>query len=405
LVCLGDRGPIGRAIAWSDGRADEWATRRLDAEPSLRADLYRQTGMPIDGRYLAPMFAFHHGPEGSAPGRADIRHILSAKDFLCFALTGRRVTDPSTASGYGLYAIADGRWDTKLGAFWGIDTGLLPEVERPDAIAGGLNPAGARLLGLPEGVPVTVGAADSVCGALAMAGLRDDTVSLVMGSSTIVIAAVPRLLLDRERRYLLTPHARSGWFAREMDILSTGSGFRWLCRLLGRTEEQVEALALSAPAGANGISFSPYLAGGEQGALWDPSLRGVIHGLGLHQDGADVARAYLEGVFFEIKRCIEVLEADGASEIRNVVLSGGVTGNPGLMRMLADVLGRSIGAYPHRSPAAIGAAMLTSDGDTPLAAGAMAAPGAAAACYGAFYERYLGLYPRIARATPSPAGI
>ena len=97
LVCMGDQGPVGRAIAWTDGRADQWAAERLDAEPFLRADLYRRTGMPLDGRYLAPMFAFHK--------RANVRHILSAKDFLCFALTGRLVTDPSTASGYGLYAL------------------------------------------------------------------------------------------------------------------------------------------------------------------------------------------------------------------------------------------------------------------------------------------------------------
>src|SRR4051794_28674581 len=45
LVCLGADGPLGPAIAWSDGRADAWAAGLLDDDQ--RAELYRRTGMPI----------------------------------------------------------------------------------------------------------------------------------------------------------------------------------------------------------------------------------------------------------------------------------------------------------------------------------------------------------------------
>jgi xylulokinase len=396
LVCLGESGPLGRAIAWTDSRADAWAARRVDGKQ--RAEFYRRTGMPIDGRYLAPMFEYHWRQR-----RSDVRRILSAKDFLCFALTGRVVTDPSTAAGYGVYGIADRRWDPELCAYWQLDPALLPEIAAADMPAGGLNPAGSRLLGLPEGIPAMVGAADSVCGALAMAGLAEDTVSIVMGSSTIVIAAIRRPLLDSANRYLLTPHAREGWYGREMDLLATGTGFRWLCKLLGWTAEQYEVRALRAPPGAHGISFSPYLAGGEQGALWNPALRGVIHGLNLQHDPADIARAYLEGVFFEIRRCLDVLEeAQGTVPIRNVVLSGHAAANHGIMSMLADVLNRSVKACPHRSPSAIGAAMLgagdihgAEEPKRPM----RAEPGKAAAEYDLFYRRHLELFPRIAEAS------
>src|ERR1700704_2603094 len=57
LVCLTDPEGLDPAITWKDGRADEWAAARMDAP--YRAALYARTGMPIDGRYLAPMFAFH----------------------------------------------------------------------------------------------------------------------------------------------------------------------------------------------------------------------------------------------------------------------------------------------------------------------------------------------------------
>lgn len=396
LVCLGDQGPLGPAIAWTDSRADSWACERLGS--GVRDRLYRTTGMPIDGRYLAPMFRFHWWDR-----RHEVRHILSAKDYLYFALTGRCVTDPSTAAGYATYALGNARWDPELCALWDLDPALLPDVEPSDSTAGVLDDAGARLLGLPAGLPVSVGAADSVAGALVMGGLDERCASIVMGSSTIIIAATALRQLDSQSRYLLTPHAAAGWYGREMDLLSTGTGFRWLSNLLGfGADTGFEERALSAPAGANGVIFAPYLAGGEQGALWNPHLGGVIHGLGLRHTGSDVARAYFEGIFFEMRRCLEVLEE--ITRIERVVVSGHAACNTGIMAMLADVLGRPVQAFTHPSPSAIGAAMLASKGSVKAPRSALTAaiqPGSATTDYQGFYQRYAGLFPRIADAARS----
>ncbi|MBS0400525.1 MAG: hypothetical protein JSR95_17825, partial [Proteobacteria bacterium] len=59
LVCLGASGAIGRAITWKDSRADEATAARIDSV--RRRALYQRTGMPIDGRYLGPMFLHHFG--------------------------------------------------------------------------------------------------------------------------------------------------------------------------------------------------------------------------------------------------------------------------------------------------------------------------------------------------------
>ena len=93
LVCLGDRQPLGPAITWRDGRADQFASGRLGA--AQRQRMYARTGMPIDGRYLAPMLQFHFADQLGA-----VRCIRSAKDYFLFALTGVRATEPSTAAAY-----------------------------------------------------------------------------------------------------------------------------------------------------------------------------------------------------------------------------------------------------------------------------------------------------------------
>lgn len=348
LVCLGARGVIGRAITWKDARADAWASTAID--PAERATLYARTGMPIDGRYLGPMFRYHF-----AERCGEVEAVLSAKDYLCHVLTGVRVTDPSTAAGYGAFELESGRFSTTLAERWALPIRALPEVRAAHALAGPLQATAARLLGLRAGIPVTVGAADSVASAFAMAGLEEGVVCVAMGSSTIIIDAIRNPRPDARRRYLLTPHVEPGWYGREMDLLATGTGYEWLSGLLGWPQGELDQRACGSPAGARGLTFTPYLAGGEQGALWDPTLRGALRGLTLRHTSSDIARAFLEGVCYEIRRCLEVLAE--SVPVRDVVVSGHVVERPASLQLLADVLRQPLRPCLPASPAALGAAL------------------------------------------------
>jgi sugar (pentulose or hexulose) kinase len=384
LVVLGPRGAEGRAITWKDARADAAAAAVIGTR---RQELYRLTGMPLDGRYLAPMFRVHGGAHPQA------RRILSAKDYLCHALTGAELTDPSTAAGYGLYALDEGRFSAALCALWGIDPALLPQVAPAHSIAAPLSASGAQLLGLPAGIPVTVGAADSMSGAYAMAPLSPGVVCIAMGSSTIILDAVRERRWDAAGRYLLSPHAAAGWYAREMDLLATGTGYHWLCRLLRSTPEELEREASRAAPGAGGVSFMPYLGGGEQGALWNPALRGALAGLGLGSGRAEIARAFLEGVAFEIRRCVEVLAE--SQTLTEVVLAGGLAQSAFGLQLLANILGRPVRPYAHVSPAALGAARGALEALDPgarpgeCATGPAVPPDGGQSQYDALYARYL----------------
>jgi xylulokinase len=349
LVCLSDRTAVGRAVTWQDGRADAWAAARVDAV--RRAHMYARTGMPIDGRYLAPMLQFHF-----ADRIDEVHSILSAKDYLLFELTGLRLTEPSTAAGYGVYDLSERRFSEELCEFWHLPAALLPRILPANSVAGSLSAAGSALLGLNTGVPVSTGAADSVCAAYAMAGLDERIVSISFGSSAVVVGASAELRLDPSARYLLTPHVADRWYGREMDLLATGTGYRWLSDLFGWQDEQIDRCAAASIPGAHGLFFPPYLGGGEQGALWNARLHGALFGLNLRHSRNDIARAYLEGVFYEMRRCIEVLAE--TAPIESVRISGNIVHSPSSTQMLADVLQRAVGCVPDKSPAAIGAAVL-----------------------------------------------
>ena len=346
LVCLGEHGTIGPAITWRDGRADAWASSRLEGH---RARHYARTGMPIDGRYLAPMFQYHFGRRAG-----EVRALLSAKDYLLQALTGLRMTEPSTAAGYGVYDLGEQRFSEDLCAFWDLAPSLLPEVRPANSPAGPLSREGARILGLPAGIPVSTGAADSVSASYAMAGLERRVVSLSFGSSAVVLGATQMLQLDPAARFLVTPHVEAGWYGREMDLLASGTGYGWLSSLFGWAEGELDVHAAQSPPGANGLYFPPYLAGGEQGALWNPRLRGALFGLSLGHSRADIARAFLEGVFFEVRRCIDVLAE--SVPVESVRVGGKIVRSPASMQMLADILELPVSEAIERSPAAVGAA-------------------------------------------------
>ncbi len=203
---------------------------------------------------------------------------------------------------------------------------------------------------------MSTGAADSVSSSYSMAGLDEQVVSISFGSSAVILAASASMRLDPSARYLLTPHAEEGWYGREMDILASGTGYHWLSSLFGWAEGQIDRRAADSVPGAHGLTFPPYLAGGEQGALWNPRLRGAIMGLSLNHTRADIARAYLEGVFFEVKRCVDVLTE--TLPIAAVRVGGRIVHEPGSMQMLADILGHTVTEVTDQSPAAIGAALL-----------------------------------------------
>jgi xylulokinase len=378
LVTLDRAGvPTGPAVTWEDARADAqgeiYRSRAADAvSGGARSDLslYDRTGQWVDGRYLLPMWMRLRAAES---GRAaTTTRLLSAKDYLYWWLTGEFATDPSTASGFGCYDLARGRWmaaaaetggvsaaDDAAGTVGAPGTPSLPAV-LPSATLRPLSSAAAERLGLPAGLPVCLGAADSVLGMVALGVDAPGDVAYITGTSSVIVGVSDDLLVDTGHRYLITPLARSSRWGLEMDLLSTGSAVRWMSRLLrlgSHGEARLMELAAAAPPEADEVRVLPFLGGGEQGALWDPDLRGTLLGLDLSHGAAELARGLVNGIVFESRRCLDVLEQNGLprSPIR---IAGEGASAPFFRRRLADVSGRSVlfARDPERPFSALGAA-------------------------------------------------
>lgn len=323
LVTAGADGrPTGSAITWEDGRAEAQAEQLREAFGQAAGGscesggdaLYRVTGQWVDGRYLLPMFLRLLRAD---PGRAAVTTtLLAAKDYLMGWLTGHVATDPSTATGFGCFSLGTGQWHPKAltAAAAVAQAGLawrplpaLPAVH-PSMTTWPLRAEVAARFGSGQ-VPVCLGAADSVLGALGLGMSEPGQVAYVAGTSTVILGVTDRLILDPAHRYLVTPLAEPGLWGLEMDLLATGSALRWLASLLGDGIDEAGVVALAAQVDpADAPVVLPYLSPGEQGALWNPSLTGTITGITLAHGRQHLARGLVNGIILESRRCLAVLD-------------------------------------------------------------------------------------------------
>ena len=152
-----------------------------------------------------------------------------------------------------------------------------------------------------------------------------------------------RLLLDPDHRFLVTPLAEPGRWGLEMDLMATGSAISWLAGLFGTGIDEAALVALAAGVDPRDAPLVlPYLSPGEQGALWDPLLRGAFVGLELCHDRRHLARGLVNGIVLESRRCLTVLGETGQFG-REIKVAGGSAADPGFRADLADATRRRVG--------------------------------------------------------------
>jgi sugar (pentulose or hexulose) kinase len=141
-----------------------------------------------------------------------------------------------------------------------------------------------------------------------------------------------------------------------MDLLATGSAVAWCASLLGLERSGASLVSLAERARDDtALTFLPYVAPGEQGALWDPDVRGAIVGLTLRDGPAEIARALLDGVVLESRRCVDVLRSRGASA--TIRATGTLVRSAWFRQRLADATGCEVAlSNVPGSAAALGAA-------------------------------------------------
>ncbi|MBX5436437.1 MAG: xylulokinase [Alicyclobacillaceae bacterium] len=349
-----------------------------------------------------------------------ICHVLLPKDYVRYRMTGELAMDESDASGTLMFDVANRRWSEEMCHAAGTPREWLPPVLSSAAVAGKVTAAAAHQLGIPEGTPVVAGAGDQAAGAVGLAVAEPGLVSVLFGTSGVVLAPTAEPVRDPLGRLHTFCHAVPGlWFAMGVTQAAGGS-LQWFRRRFGEQEELAarsrgldvyEVLLDEAEAvepGAEGLVFLPYLMG-ERTPHLDPAARGTWMGLQWRHERAHLVRALLEGVVFSLKDGWSVIAELGLRADRWRVSGGGAQGRL-WMEIFASAVGAEVEVVRAAQGPAYGAAVLAAQGAGLLAPGpagveAWYEPGQTVAPNPDWQERYEKLYPLYRQAYQAARGV
>lgn len=337
--------PLRSALIWADMRAEAQAQALLDRVGMEAA--YRITGHRASSSYSGPKMLWVRDNQPDLFRQT--YKFLQAKDFIVARLTGVFVTDHSDASGTNLYDLQAADWsDTILEAVQ-LDRDLLPELRASTAVVGEITREAAAAVGLPAGVPVVIGGGDGCCAAVGAGVVAEGSAYNYIGSSSWIGLATEQPVYDPALRTFTWAHLVPGMFSPCGTMQAAGASYQWLRDNVGLPEKEAAAkLGVSAyellnlqaaqsPPAANGLLFLPYLLG-ERSPRWNPQARGAFLGLTMKHTRADMLRAGLEGITFNLRVILHAFVEQGAVVEAMRVIGGGARGRV-WRQIMADIYG------------------------------------------------------------------
>lgn len=274
-----------------------------------------------------------------------IGKVLLPHEYLTYRMVQRFVTDRGDASTTGYWSPRENRWrpDVLRVVDDSVDWGrCLPEVLGP-----------AEAAGDREGVLVAPGTGSQQAAALGI-GMRAGDVVLALDRSGICFAARERLTEDPTGRVADRADAAGRFLPttrtfRARDVMET------MAAQVGLDLGYVDQLALSAPAGASGVRFSPYRELDD--AAGRPPVTGFLTGLGPGVTQEHVARALVEGVVCGLLEGLDALDAAGVPTSGRLWVVGAAARSNAFQRVVADLAQRPVSVPRQADAVCLGAAM------------------------------------------------
>ena len=369
-VFLDKTGTVIRpALLWNDQRtAAECA--EIEQRAGGRSALIEMVANPALTGFTAPKILWLRNNEPR--NFAKVKQVLLPKDYVRYRLTGEFATEVSDASGTLLLDVRGRKWSTPLLEKLELDAALLPKVYESEEVSGKLSAKSAKLLGLPEGVPVVGGGGDQAAGAVGNGIVRRGVISATLGTSGVVFAHSDEVQYDPQGRLHTFCHAVRGKWHLMGVILSAGGSLQWYRNQLCQAEvaearkkkidpyELITASAAEAPVGSEGLYFLPYLTG-ERTPHADPHARAAWIGLSLRHGRPHLARSVIEGATYAMRDSLEIIQGLNVP-IKEVRLSGGGARSKFWRQLQADIYGQKVVTINAQEGPAYGVALLAAAG-------------------------------------------
>ncbi|MFV0425438.1 MAG: gluconokinase [Beutenbergiaceae bacterium] len=333
--------PLTPVITWADTRSQAQADR-LRAQ-GLAASLLERTGTPVHP--LSPLTkAMWFSEQAQTPS---VSYWVGLKDLVLAHLTGQLVTERSSASATGMYNLREGAWDQQALELADMSLAQLPPVHPTTATL----PLTRDIPGLPQGLPVVLGATDGPLANLGVGAVRAGLVGLSLGTSGAVRMVVPQPTAHPSLFcYNLTDDA---WLIGAA-VSNGGVVLDWLARLVSADVPTLLAEAAQVVPQELGVRMVADLLSERPPA---PAGTGAaLTGLRLADTRGDVARAAVNGVVAKLAAIVTIL--DTIEPVTQVRATGGALRSPVWLAELSRVLRWPVHRFSAAGGSALGAVAL-----------------------------------------------
>jgi len=407
LPVSADGEPLLDAVSWLDRRA---APRSSEPSTALRGVLKllgEDSLLPRLVSKSVPRLWRHRHPDVLS----SMHKVAPLEAWLHHQLTGRLALAPGGATGVWPWKAKARDWDRSglIQKILGFEDRWLPEVVEAGQEIGRVTESASAATGLPVGLRLFACGGDKQAEALG-GGVRvgrRDVAAVSLGTASSIVIPWRKPLASSRYIWLTNASCEPGSWSLEYMVFRGMWTARWFADNFGRDlreeaerqDRPVEALlcdeAAQVPPGSGGVVTWP---------RWSPSLQhpeevGAVLGLREVHTRAHMFRSLLEGIAFDLRRGLGILESATGTRVRELRVGGGGSRSDLVVQILADVLNLPVVRPASEELAARGAAMVAAAAcglypsmDAAVAAMVPDAPivrpnPEAAARYDALYER------------------
>ncbi len=342
LMLDGQGKPLRGMMIWADTRSvkqERWMREQVGLERG-----YHITGHRLSASYSAAKLLWVRDNQPELYEKC--WKMIHAKDYIVYRLTGNLVSDYSDASSTNLLDITKKEWSRELLDAFDIPERMLPELHASADIVGTVTPEAALSTGLAAGTPVVMGGGDGSCACTGAGVVREGSAYNVLGSSSWISLASKTPIFDETMRTFNWVHLDPELYTPCGTMQAAGYSYSWYRDTFGGYEKEAagktggsayellnQGIEECEP-GAGGLLYLPYLLG-ERSPRWNPDARGAFLGINITSGKGCFSRALLEGVAFNLKVILDILQQKHPID-ELTVIGGGAKGAV-WTRILADI--------------------------------------------------------------------
>ena len=332
---------LSQVIIWQDSRSAPLCDERRE-----HSDLIlKSSGLALDPYFVAPKMLWLRN-------RVAAGVITTTDTWIIARLTGKFVTDVSTASRTLLFDLHTRAWSQELADIWGLDIADLPHLINSDVVIGEICHPDVEEL---RGVVLAGAMVDQPAALLAENCFESGQAKCTYGTGAFLltnIGAIPKISAHGLATSLAWNIRGASAYYLDGQVFTAATAVQWLIdNDLLESAEAIDSLP-----DARGVMAAPGFAG--YGApLWKPHATASIAGLTLSHGKGEIARAMVDGIAAQVADLLGAIAADGVA-VTHLRVDGGLTQSHTLMQMQADLAQVEIEVYPHPDATAIGVANL-----------------------------------------------